>query len=192
MHLPRHSTVAAYAALFVALGGTSYAAIKLPANSVGSREIRNSSVQRTDLAKTARPPSRARIASVVSDTMTSQDVLSALSAAVQGQPGAKGDTGPTGPAGPQGAPGVAQIVVREAVSADVTANHDGVARALCQPGERVLGGGGRFTAAGQAGAIMTSTLPTDSPDQGWGVTYTNNGPATGQVHAFAVCGVLGS
>jgi hypothetical protein len=31
-------------ALFVALGGTSYAAIRLPANSVGNRQIKNRAV----------------------------------------------------------------------------------------------------------------------------------------------------
>ncbi|HEX4009041.1 MAG TPA: hypothetical protein VHX62_03485, partial [Solirubrobacteraceae bacterium] len=34
----------AYVALFVALGGTSYAAIKLPAGSVGNRQLKNHSV----------------------------------------------------------------------------------------------------------------------------------------------------
>jgi hypothetical protein len=34
----------AYVALFVALGGTSYAAVSLPANSVGNRQIRNHSI----------------------------------------------------------------------------------------------------------------------------------------------------
>jgi hypothetical protein len=34
----------AYAALFVALGGTSYAAFVLPANSVGTRQIKNHSI----------------------------------------------------------------------------------------------------------------------------------------------------
>ena len=38
------SNVVAYVALFVALGGTSYAAIKLPANSVGTRQIKNHSI----------------------------------------------------------------------------------------------------------------------------------------------------
>src|SRR5436309_1413639 len=36
--------VVAYLALFVALGGTSYAAFSLPANSVGARQIRNHSI----------------------------------------------------------------------------------------------------------------------------------------------------
>jgi len=34
----------AYLALFVALGGTTYAAVSLPANSVGARQIRNHSI----------------------------------------------------------------------------------------------------------------------------------------------------
>jgi hypothetical protein len=38
------SNVIAYLALFVALGGTSYAALRLPAGSVGSRQLKNHSV----------------------------------------------------------------------------------------------------------------------------------------------------
>lgn len=33
MRLPTHSTIAAYGALFIALGGTSYAATQIPTNS---------------------------------------------------------------------------------------------------------------------------------------------------------------
>jgi hypothetical protein len=42
-----------YLALFVALGGTSYAAINLPAGSVGTRQLRNSAVTNRKLAKGA-------------------------------------------------------------------------------------------------------------------------------------------
>jgi hypothetical protein len=41
-HLRRNAV--AYLALFVALGGTSYAAVNLPANSVGTRQLKNHSV----------------------------------------------------------------------------------------------------------------------------------------------------
>jgi hypothetical protein len=41
-HLRRH--LIAYLALFVALGGTSYAAFKLPKNTVGSKQIKNNAV----------------------------------------------------------------------------------------------------------------------------------------------------
>jgi hypothetical protein len=46
----RHNLVA-YLALFVALGGTSYAAVNLPAGSVGTRELRNGAVTNQKLAK---------------------------------------------------------------------------------------------------------------------------------------------
>jgi hypothetical protein len=41
---PRHSTIVAYLALFVALGGTGYAAINLPKNSVGAKQIKTGGV----------------------------------------------------------------------------------------------------------------------------------------------------
>ena len=46
---PRHSTIAAYLALFLALGGTSYAVVNLPRNSVGSSELRKNAVRSSDV-----------------------------------------------------------------------------------------------------------------------------------------------
>lgn len=46
----KHNVVS-YLALFVALGGTSYAAINLPAGSVGSRQLRSGAVTNKKLAK---------------------------------------------------------------------------------------------------------------------------------------------
>ncbi len=43
----RHNVVA-YLALFIALGGSSYAAIKLPANSVGAKQIKKDAVRSSD------------------------------------------------------------------------------------------------------------------------------------------------
>jgi hypothetical protein len=42
-----------YIALFIALGGTSYAAISIPAGSVGTRQLRNGAVTSSKLAKRA-------------------------------------------------------------------------------------------------------------------------------------------
>lgn len=50
---PSPATVISIIALFVSLGGTGYAAIKLPANSVNSKQIKNKSVKNADLAKNA-------------------------------------------------------------------------------------------------------------------------------------------
>ncbi len=68
MRRPSFPTVISLIALFVALGGTSYAVIKLPAKSVGNRElksnavtsakIRPGAVSRSDLARSARSVGR--------------------------------------------------------------------------------------------------------------------------------------
>jgi hypothetical protein len=47
------SNIVGYIALFVALGGTSYAAIAIPAGSVGTRQLRNGAVTKSKLAKQA-------------------------------------------------------------------------------------------------------------------------------------------
>jgi len=75
-------------ALFIALGGTSYAAAKLPKNSVGSTQIRSGAVTQSKLAKSVR------------------DQLSKAGVAGQAGPqGLKGDTGAQGPQGDRGAQG---------------------------------------------------------------------------------------
>lgn len=65
-------------ALFVALGGTSYAVIELPRNSVGSREVKDHSLGAVDLS------------------------ASAKASAVRGPRGPAGPTGPAGATGPSG------------------------------------------------------------------------------------------
>lgn len=50
---PSPALVVACAALLVALGGTGYAALKLPRNSVGARQLRNGAVTNTKLARRA-------------------------------------------------------------------------------------------------------------------------------------------
>ena len=50
---PSHGTVVAYLALFVAIGGSAYAAKQLPKNSVGSKQIRKGAVKTGDLARNA-------------------------------------------------------------------------------------------------------------------------------------------
>ncbi len=68
-------------ALFVALGGTSYAAITLPRNSVGTKQLRSGAVRSTDL--------RDR-------TVRLRDISRSARSSLRGQ------TGPAGPAGPAG------------------------------------------------------------------------------------------
>lgn len=48
-----HGTTVAYLALFIALGGVSYAAVDLQKNSVGSAEIKKNAVKASEIAKNA-------------------------------------------------------------------------------------------------------------------------------------------
>ena len=53
----RHNAIALLA-LFVALGGTSYAAFSLPAGSVGTKQLRNGAVTSKKIGNGTRSPRR--------------------------------------------------------------------------------------------------------------------------------------
>jgi hypothetical protein len=99
MNIPRHSTVIAYASLFVALGGTGYAATQLPTNSVGSAQIRNGSIQQRDLARGVVSKRNAKFSEAVTGVVTdpASGILNVVVSATDGA------AGPAGPVGPQGA-----------------------------------------------------------------------------------------
>ncbi len=74
-------------ALFVALGGASYAAIKIPRNSVGAAQIKKNAVTSAKIKKNA----------VTSAKVKDRSLLAKDFKAGQIPAGAKGDTGATGP-----------------------------------------------------------------------------------------------
>jgi hypothetical protein len=78
-------------ALFVALGGTGYAAVTLPRNSVGPAQLRPKSVGGSEL-RTGAVSSR----SIKNGSVATKDLTASTRAALRGQ------AGPQGPAGPSG------------------------------------------------------------------------------------------
>jgi hypothetical protein len=84
---PTYANVAATVALFAALGGTSYAAVTLPHNSIGASQIKNNSINSSK---------------VKNGSLLKVDFKSG-----QLPRGATGAAGPAGPAGPAGAAGAA-------------------------------------------------------------------------------------
>jgi hypothetical protein len=82
---PTPATVIASIALLVALAGTGYAAIKLPANSVGARQLQNNAVS--------------------TSKVKNHSLLKIDFAAGQVPTGPRGPVGPPGPPGPAGVPG---------------------------------------------------------------------------------------
>lgn len=114
--LRRHSVAAL--ALFLALAGSSYAAVTLGPGSVGSREIANHAVQEEDLARGAVTtmkiePNAVTPSRIAPDAVNSDDVADGsltlddfrrgqIPAGERGSEGAAGQTGPQGTAGTQG------------------------------------------------------------------------------------------
>jgi hypothetical protein len=91
-----YANVTATLALFVALGGTSWAALSLPRNSVGSAQIRTGAVGTSELRRSA-----VRSTDIKDRTIRLADVGLAARAALNG---AKGDPGAPGPQGASATP----------------------------------------------------------------------------------------
>lgn len=122
------SNVVSCMALFIALGGVSYAATQLPKNSVGSPQIKKNAVKTGDIARNAvrvgkLAPEAAKAGKIAKNAITTDRLrnnavtgqkvkdgsLSAtdfapgqLPAGPQGIPGPQGVPGVPGPQGPQG------------------------------------------------------------------------------------------
>jgi hypothetical protein len=185
LRAPSPALVVSLIALFVALGGTSYAAINLPKNSVGTKQLKNGAVTKTKINK---------------KTITQ----------LMGKPGPAGPAGPTGatgPQGPQGAQGppgtladgavtsakiadgavsaskLATIVV---VTADSTSVANGAAvgvTATCPAGSRVISGG--FDPGGNAVPWRVQRSHLDG--NGWRAFGTNQTGVNSFIRAEAYC-----
>src|SRR4051812_40965395 len=86
-----YANITATLALFIALGGTSYAALTLPRNSVGSAQIRKNAVGSSEIRSRAVGSSELRDRSINLNDLSSS-VRTSL----------RGPQGPAGPAGPSG------------------------------------------------------------------------------------------
>jgi hypothetical protein len=125
-----YANVCASLALFVALGGSGYAAISLPRDSVGSRELRRNAVATSELRDEAVTSSKVRDGAI-----TSRDLSASAKSTLAGAPGPQGPTGPAGERGPQGAqgakgetgdrgaPGTAAVTYRALVEIDAAVFH---------------------------------------------------------------------
>ena len=125
VRLRRHlsyANVMATIAVFVALGGSSYAAITLHENSVRSAHIGDGQVKNSDLAKNA-----VTSANVRNRSLLAQDFkFGELPRGAKGRPGRDGAAGPDGQKGPAGADGPRGPVGEDGPSgADGTDGTDG-------------------------------------------------------------------
>lgn len=150
---PSPALVVASLALLVALGGTSYAAVVLPKDSVGAAQIRNGAVTSAEVKDGA---------------LRTIDLAASARQALRGQTGPQG---PAGPAGPKGDAGPAGLIDLEIVTASSQFD-SGPEKSVvveCPPGKRLLGGGagawGRAMIWVADGIALTANRPLD--DRTW-------------------------
>ena len=184
-------------ALFIALGGSSYAAVRLGANSVRSREIARNAVKGSEIASSAVGSAEVRNASL-------QPVdFAKLPTGPKGDKGAtgprgtrgpQGDIGPIGLTGPPGTSAATNVLVRLGPPVDVAAGGTQAIATLCEAGEKAVGGGVSHVDATVASFVqVTSSYPTPnvagSTPTSWTVEVYNQAanPASVQFQGYAVC-----
>lgn len=168
-----YSNVLATTALFIALGGTSYAAITLPRNSVGNVQLRDNAVTGREV--------RDRSLGVRELNLLAREAL-------------RGERGPAGPAGPAGGtpgtPGAAELVFTyKTQAASIGAGSEqtqafATASVQCDPGQRVTGGGTKLSGTSM---FLIDSYPSSST--AWTVRAMNDGGAqTFTVYAICTAG----
>ncbi len=140
----------AYLALFIALGGTSYAAISLPAHSVGTRQLRNGAVTGAKVRKHS-----------LRRTAFAPGVI----------PGAAGmkTTTVVGPAPPL-APGCPADAPGPGCGGAYPAGYSFTNYAVCPSSDVVLGGGYTMPSQFQGSVVASASWPSGS--RTWAVTFT--------------------
>lgn len=86
-----YANVMATVAVFLALGGGAYAAVRLPRNSVGQKQIRNGAVGRSELHRSA-----------VTARAVKNRSLGVGELSTKARKSLRGERGPAGPSGPAG------------------------------------------------------------------------------------------
>jgi len=167
----RVANVLALLALFIALGGTSYAAFTLPKNSVGTRQIKPRAVTLSKISTSARK-------------------------SLKGQTGPGGPTGPAGPTGLKGdkgdtgmtgARGPVNVVLRIGAATAVAANGTATASVDCDAGEMATGGGFFSQVDVQVTTSRPVPLTAGTQATGWQATVKNTTGSTAFVGAYAMC-----
>ncbi|MGH3126597.1 MAG: hypothetical protein ACRDPX_01630 [Gaiellaceae bacterium] len=166
--------VVASLALAISLGGTGYAALKLPAGSVGAAQLKKNAVT------TLKVKNQSLLAA---DFRPGQ-----LPVGPQGATGTPGPKGDTGDKGDKGDPGPVGVTGHQRVSGppvSVAAGAYTTLTAMCPTGKRVLGGG-VFTASASA------QIPVSFPafDTGWRADVRNPTASPFAAQAYAVCAIV--
>jgi hypothetical protein len=180
---PSFASVVSIMALFVALGGTSYAAVKLPKNSVGSSQIKVNGVGSSD---------------VKNGSLRGVDFRAGeLPAGPQGQQGIQGPKGEKGDPGQNGQDGVLGAVTVQRTDVALADNTTQAVEASCLPGQKAISGGSSVDQTGSDDIKLLVSRPGNGgfiPADGqsfndWRAVYRNPAGGTGaaEIRVFVVC-----
>lgn len=191
---PTYGSVTATIALFVALAGTSYAAITVTGSNIKNgtltgADLKNESVKGTDIDNGSLTGSDLKNGSVSSSDIADGSLLANDFRA------GELPAGPAGPAGPQGPGGLSDVVVRRS-DVTVPASSDMEAAASCASGEIAVGGG-----ASHSGTVLENigfvyggpltangSLPQDGDQAGrWVSGLKNNVGAPRGMTVYVLC-----
>jgi hypothetical protein len=198
LHRPSPALVVSVIALSAALGGTSYAAIVLPANSVGTRQIKknavttakvkNGSLRLADFGAGQLPAGATGAPGAVGATGATGAIGATGATGPRGAKGDKGDPGTNGTNGTNGTDGTANVVVRESASTPVAASAIVSVTVSCLAGERATGGGYDASGNGEFGTVALDSQPTASAavPNGWTVKVNNVTTLAGNPQPSAV------
>jgi hypothetical protein len=128
-----YANIVASLALFVALGGTSYAALTLDKNSVKSENIGREQVKAQDIARNAVSATKVKDGSLLAQDFKAGQLPG-------GPAGPKGEKGAVGPKGAQGGPGLSDLERVYATSVD-SADSPKLIVATCAAGKVAISGG---------------------------------------------------
>jgi len=187
--------------LFIALGGTSYAALALPPNSVGSAQIKAKAVKSSDLGSSAVTSAKVKNQSLLAADFA-RGQLPAGAPGPAGAMGAPGTAGATGATGAQGPPGTFGAISVQRADFSVPEGMTAGLQVVCPVGTRAIGGGSALDNTSAEGIYLTVSRPFrtapgadgDKPVNGesfdaWRVAYRNKAGETGtaSVNAWAIC-----
>ena len=181
-------------AVFIALGGTTYAVASLPPNSVGPKQIKKRAVRAKHINKN----------SVSSSKVANGSLLAADFAVGQLPQGAKGDKGDKGDKGATGTfdPTSTVIIARRtdfALPAGPSAGNPGAevdGFETCEAGEQIIGGSVNTSSPAGATTLIsrpsTDTvgnggIPLDNAFTAWKGTARTETNVAATMRVFAIC-----
>jgi hypothetical protein len=178
--LPSPAMAVALCALFVALGGASYA-LTIPRNSVGPNQLRTHAVTSTKLGTGAVTKRAIRDGAVTGRKIASGSVLASDLAGGSVRTAALANGAVTGAKLAPDSVSATQlslpVVSVEATSAVLPANQAGfrLVGATCPPNHRVVGGGGGWVTAASTNAIGYGVVAGSRPTPPTAGTDSQNG-----------------